>query len=260
MQTTWIASLLFLLAAGDAAFAAPPALPRAHTIAGVLNHRQLNGLHCGSAAVEIALDYQGPDTSQREIADVARASSEGTWTFDIVRAGHFSLLSAAQGRFYPHAAPLAGYSGRGLGYAAFGHSAQAPWFDELKGLIAQDMPVILLMWYAPDPDSGGHYRVLVGYDDDLEVVYFVDPWDRDLGHVVNPDGTVTWTYADFAVGWDYGASGIDVPYFGAARATPAAGPARDLAPAAAGSTGTRAVAVRVPRVAAAGSAAPARAA
>ena len=88
-------ALLLTQSAGAAA------LPAAHLIAGVPWHVQQNDLSCGDGALEIAYDYWGADVDQKEIADVARTSSIGTWSFDILRARQFSGLSAAQGAFYP---------------------------------------------------------------------------------------------------------------------------------------------------------------
>jgi hypothetical protein len=192
-----------------------PDLPRRHLIEGVTNHKQLTGLHCGAASLEIVFDYWGPDVSQRETANAARTSSSGTYTYDIVRAGHFSGLSAAQGRFYPHDVPVAGYTTRSLGYAAFSHASPSFWLDDLKALVAQGYPVLMLMWFAPVEGSGGHYRVLVGYDDDRGEVYFVDPWERDNGRLENPDGLITWTYAELQIGWNYPEDASPHPYFGA---------------------------------------------
>ena len=81
----------------------------------------------------------------------------------MVRTGHFSHLSAANGSFFPHNAPVAGFMGRPLGYASFSYSSDKFWFSELKGLIAADIPVLLLIKYAPNA-TAGHYRIIVGYN------------------------------------------------------------------------------------------------
>ena len=199
----------FALAAGNIR-------PPSHMISGVKQYSEITGLMCGPGALESVLDYYGPDISQRAMSNVARTSSIGTYVQDIVRTGHFSKLSAAQGRFYPNAIPKAGFAERPLGYAAFGHAQDTPWLEELKNLVAQDIPVIMLMLFSPDPDSGGHYRVLVGYDDTLGEAYFIDPWGRDLKHVTNADGTITWTYRDVVTAWNYPQYGSPLPYFAAA--------------------------------------------
>ncbi len=190
------------------------ASPTAYMITGVPQHKQINGLSCGPAALETMFDYRGEDIDQKSIADVARSSSVGTWTWDMVRTGHFSYLSAARGRFFPHDAPAAGFPERPLGYASFSYSSDTFWWPGLKGLIAADIPVLLLMKYSPTDDTG-HYRVIVGYDENKGEVYFIDPWGRDQGRVTNPDGTVTWNMTDFKNAWNYDRYGTLHPYWGA---------------------------------------------
>ncbi len=189
-------------------------LPKAHRISGVPYHRQMTGLSCGPASLEILYDFWGEDIDQKAIADVVRLSSIGTYTWDMVRAGFFSHLSSAQGRFYPRNAPKAGYPERPLGYASFEHSSDTFWWPDVKELIAHDIPVVLFMKYAPD-DESAHYRVLVGYDEEKGVVYFLDPWGRDLTRVANPDHTITWSMADFENAWNLTGYGTSRPYWGA---------------------------------------------
>ncbi|MCE8425555.1 MAG: C39 family peptidase [Candidatus Methanoperedens sp.] len=188
--------------------------PEAYRINEVPQHKQMNALLCGPGSLEIIFDFWGPDIDQKAIADVARSSSKGTNTWDMARTGHFSYLSAANGSYFSHYAPTAGFQQRQIGYASFNYSSETPWWNALKALVASNIPVLLLMKYAPDDDNG-HYRVIVGYDETKEVVYFIDPWDRDLGHVKNPDGTVTWTMADFKKAWNYSKYGAPHPYWGA---------------------------------------------
>jgi hypothetical protein len=187
-------------------------LPSAHMIM-VPWHQQMNGLFCGEGVLEAVYDYWGPDIDQKQIANVARSSSAGTWSFDIVRAGQFSNMSSAQGRFFPNDVPTAGYPKRALGYAAFPHSSDKFWSDDLKGLIAVDIPVILLMTFEPD-GGGGHYRTAVGYNDTKGEVYFSDPWGRDLKHQTNNTGITAWTYGELQSGWNYTAMGEAHPYWG----------------------------------------------
>jgi hypothetical protein len=193
---------------------AKAAVPRAHMIAGVPWHEQMNGLSCGAASLEIVFDYWGPDVDQKEIMNVARTSSMGTWTPDIVRAGHFSYLSDAQGSFFPAVGPWGGYEERHLGYAAFSHTSSKFWINELKALVANDIPVIVLMKYTP-LGGGGHYRVVIGYDDDQQLIYFSDPLGRDLNHLTGWTGVLSWSYSDFQMGWNYSEYGVIEPYFGA---------------------------------------------
>jgi hypothetical protein len=208
--------ILSLLSAASAADSMPEtdkAIPSSHMIANVPWHQQMNGLFCGEGVLEIVYDYWGPDIDQKQIANVARSSSAGTWSFDMVRAGHFSNMSSAQGSFFPHDIPIAGYPERALGYASFSYSADEFWLDDLKSLIAADNPVILLMTYEPD-GGGGHYRAAIGYDDSRRIVYFMDPWGRDLNHQTNWTGIAAWTYDELQSGWKYTAEGEDHPYWG----------------------------------------------
>jgi hypothetical protein len=177
-------------------------------------HQQLNALSCGAAALEIVYDYWGLDINQKEIMDVARTSSAGTWTFDMERAGQFSYLSDAQGRFFPHEAPMGGFIERSLGYASFSYSGTF-WLDDLKNLIDMNIPVTVLMSYTPS-GGGGHYRVVIGYDDSQQLVYFSDPWGRDTNHLTGWTGVISWSYSDFETGWSYIESGSTNPYFGVA--------------------------------------------
>jgi len=192
------------------------ALPASHFIANVPWHVQINGLLCGAGSLEGVMDYWGPDLNQKAIADVARSSSIGTWCYDVQRAGHFSCLSAAQGSFYPHDVPTAGFPERPLGYASFAHAADNIWLNDLKALIAADLPVIMLMHYTADSTSGGHYRIAIGYDDVQGVIFFSDPWGRDLKYLPGLTGVIAWSYADVAVGWNYVAYGTPQPFYGVA--------------------------------------------
>jgi hypothetical protein len=100
-----------------------------------------------------------------------------------------------------------------LGYASFPYSSDRFWLAELKALIASDTPVILLITYEPD-GGGGHYRTAIGYDDAAGVIYFSDPWGRDLKHQTDKAGITSWTYAELQSGWNYTAEGEAHPYWG----------------------------------------------
>lgn len=206
-------SLLAMASAADPEANTGGGLPSSYMIANVPWHQQMNGLFCGEGVLEGVYDYWGPDIDQKQVADVARSSSSGTWSFDMVRAGHFSNMSSAQGRFFPNDAPTAGYPERPLGYASFPHSSDKFWLDDLKGLIAADTPVILLMTFEPN-GGGGHYRTAIGYDDSKGIIYFSDPWGRDQNHQTNRTGITAWTYDEFQSGWNYTAEGEAHPYWG----------------------------------------------
>jgi len=211
-----IAIALGVLMAGslmpDISAGARTSLPTSHMIANIPYHQQMNGLSCGAGSLEMVFDYWGPDVDQKEIMNVARTSVMGIWIPDIVRTGQFSYLSSAMGSFFPNVGPYAGFNERGLGYAAFGFSSERFWLPELKTLIANDIPVIVCMTVAPT-GGGGHYRVVMGYDDARSLVYFIDTWGRDTLHLNNWTGILPWTYADFQSGWNYVEYGTH-PYFG----------------------------------------------
>ena len=176
-------------------------------------YQQMNGLLCGEGVLEGIYDYWGPDIDQKQIANVARSSSAGTWTADMVRAGHFSNMSSAQGRFFPHSVPEAGYSQRSLGYASFAYCSEEFWLDDLKRLISADIPVILLMTFEPD-GGGGHYRTAIGFNDSEGRIYFSDPWGRDQNHQTNWTGITAWSYGELESGWNYIAEGEAHPHWG----------------------------------------------
>ncbi len=208
-----VLSFLATAEAADPESGSDGGLPSSHMIANVPWHQQMNGLFCGEGVLEVVYDYWGPDIDQKQIADVARSSSSGTWSFDMVRAGHFSNLSSAEGRFFPHDVPVAGYPERPLGYASFPYSSDGFWLEDLKGLVAADIPVILLMTFEPS-GGGGHYRTAIGYDDSKGIVYFSDPWGRDQNHQTDWTGVTAWTYDELQSGWNYTAEGEDHPYWG----------------------------------------------
>jgi hypothetical protein len=124
-------------------------------------------------------------------------------------------LSDAQGKFFPAIGPYGGFEERPVGYASFSYRSTSFWFDELKTLVDMDIPVIVLMKYTPSGGEG-HYRVVVGYDDDQQLVYFSDPWGRDTNHLTDWTGVISWSYSDFGMGWNYIEAGSANPYFGAA--------------------------------------------
>jgi hypothetical protein len=212
-QFSLIAVMAVFIAIVPVGFGVNNGIPSAYMIDNVPWHQQLNALFCGEGDLEIVYDYYGPDIDQKEIANVARSSSSGTWTYDMVRAGQFSYMSSAQGRFFPNSVPATGYSERPLGYAAFSYSGDRFWLPELKSIIANKIPVIVLMTF--EPTGGiGHYRVAIGYNDTEGAIYFSDPWGRDEKHKTNRTGITRWTYNEFHRAWNYSAAGEWHPYFG----------------------------------------------
>jgi hypothetical protein len=139
-------------------------------------HYQDSSYYCGEASLEIVFDYWGPDIVQDDIGAVANVSpSLGTNHHDMRRACHFSYLSPAV-----QDSSLHGYNQRPLGYCgnhqrwSFG-SHYIDRYDDLRNLISSDYPVIVLTWYS-ESHYVGHYRVVKGYDDNLDVFVVHDPW------------------------------------------------------------------------------------
>ena len=132
--------------------------------------------YCGEAALEIVFDYWGVDIGQDDIGDVAdEVPHAGTNRTNMIRASHFSWISTAIQNPSLH-----GYDERPLGYCGSYQS----WnrvshyitrYEDLKTLICSDYPVLVLTWYSAG-HTAGHYRVVKGYDDDLDVFIVHDPW------------------------------------------------------------------------------------
>jgi len=99
----------------------------------------------------------------------------GTNRTNVIRASHFSWISTAI--LNP---ALQGYNQRPLGYCGIYQS----WnrlshvmtrYEDLKTLISSDYPILVLTWYSAG-HTAGHYRVIKGYDDNLDVFIVHDPW------------------------------------------------------------------------------------
>ncbi|UCE96734.1 MAG: C39 family peptidase [Candidatus Bathyarchaeota archaeon] len=170
----------------------------AHNEIEVPFHYQATDYYCGPACAEMVFDYYGEDISQFEIADVARTDPEymGTYTVDMVRAGHFSNQSTSVGNEQPGS--ITGYSLRKIGYASFERWDLT--INDLKTLINGGYPVILLMWYGPTHGSG-HYRVAIDYNETHMIVH--DPWPAIGwgGEIGGPN--VAFNYSTFLDLWEY---------------------------------------------------------
>ena len=168
--------------AGSGAVAAePPArvvgAPAAYDIEDVPYHVQETSYWCGPASLEMVFDYFGPDITQSEIAGVANAvSPNGCYNSELFRGAQFSSNSTSIQDPLLH-----GYTARGIGYG----SAYAKWengsslydsrYTDLKSLVSQDYPVLILTYY-DTPPSTGHFRVVKGYNDTLDEFIVHDPW------------------------------------------------------------------------------------
>jgi hypothetical protein len=153
-----------------------PSYPESYNIENVPFHYQETSWYCGMAALQMVFDYWGPFISQDDVGDVANEDpSYGSYADDLRRASHFSYISSAIQN-----PPLQGYDERDLGYCG----NEVFWsdgehyedrFDDLKNLIWNDYPVLVLTWYSSS-HSSGHYRVVKGYDDWLNHFIVHDPW------------------------------------------------------------------------------------
>ncbi len=140
-------------------------------------HQQINGYYCGPAALEMIMDYYGPDIPQEEIAEVARTYIEfgGTYTWELRRAAHFSDLSYSNGLAID--GTIKGYSERKLGYISFDGNLNNA--SCLKYLIDCGYPLLVIT--SSDPShTAYHFRVIIGYtlnpDGSIREFILNDPW------------------------------------------------------------------------------------
>ncbi|MGQ9586891.1 MAG: C39 family peptidase [Thermoplasmata archaeon] len=194
--------------------AAAESVPESYKIDGVPLYQQIDARGCGAASLQMVFDYYGPFIDQMEIYNAAR--SGGTTLPDMARAAQFSWMSTTAGNRFPNSA-VTGYTGRAIGYAGFYYAATEPWLDQLKYIVSQGYPVIVLVWWAPGYAGGDHYRVIVGYDDVEGVLIVNDPWSREYktdseyygstSQSANSNGQdtsfagVKWKYEDFLWTW-----------------------------------------------------------
>lgn len=215
--------------------AAAGGMPVSYKIEGVPLYQQIDARGCGAASVQMVLDYYGPFIDQREIYNAAR--SGGTTLPDMARAAQFSWMSTTAGDRFQYAV-VTGYTGRDIGYAGFFFASSEPWLDQLKYIVSQGYPVIVLVWWAPGYAGGDHYRVIVGYDDVEGVLIINDPWSREYkadseyygstSQFANGNAQDTsfagakWKYADFLWTWQCPTTRWGVPdlAYGAVLVTP----------------------------------------
>jgi len=176
--------------------------PSEWDIAGVPYHEQTTDWWCGPASLEMDFDYFGPDIDQGEIASVAdHGQSYGVYNNELARAAQFSSSSTSV-----QDSSLRGYTARSLGYAM----AQTTWEDgsalysrrysDLKALVSQNIPVLVLTYYW-NPPSSGHFRLVKGYSDARNVFIVHDPWYSGAPHGPDVNFNQTqfvdtlWTYS-----------------------------------------------------------------
>jgi len=187
-------------------------IPISHQIQNIPYHRQVTEYNCGDASLEMVFGYLNREIDQYQLDDVARTSdTDGTSSYDIVRAFQFSVMSSSQGLDEKEHEVKYGFKKYPLGLLSIGYSSAEFWIDELKSMIAQDIPIITLMAYATD-DRGGHFRVIYGYDDQSQTIYSLDPWDRQ-----GQPRLYNMSYSLFQSLWNYTEpdSPRGLPYFGA---------------------------------------------
>ena len=226
---------VFMACSSMGAFA-EDSLPSSYLIEGVPLYQQIDAKGCGAVSLQMVFEYYGPFIDQREIYNAAR--SGGTTLPDMARAAQFSHLSTTMGDRFPDA-EVTGYTGRDIGYAGFFYASTEPWLDELKSIVSQGYPVIVLVEWMPDYDGGDHYRVVIGYDDDRGVLLMRDGWVREFKDDQEYDGSTSqyasdnakdddyipfeMTYDDFMETWselDTDIWGVPGKFYGAVLVTP----------------------------------------
>lgn len=159
-------------------------------------HYQENNYYCGPAALEMVFDSYGEDIPQSEVADAARTAPYVTYTDEMRRAGHFSNFSASSGEEMP--TNITGYSLRKLGYGAFEQGGLT--ISQLKSLIDNGYPIIVLMWFTP-AKVYGHYRVVVGYNETHIILH--DPWNKEAWGDTYGGPDVAMPESTFLDLWEY---------------------------------------------------------
>ena len=159
--------------------------PSSYQIENIPYHRQITRYACGDASFEMVYHHYRQDLDQRAIIDVARTSfAVGTNTFDLIRAAHFSSISSSPvNYFYPSQAPSNGWKKTiPRGMISFGYYSSQCWIEELKDIIAQGYPIIVLNHFSMT-SPGGHFRVAMGYNESS--ITLLDPWDRDWPRIIS---------------------------------------------------------------------------
>ncbi|MFH1143281.1 MAG: C39 family peptidase, partial [Candidatus Eisenbacteria bacterium] len=163
-------------AGGSIAVAAPASrYPAEYDIVSCPHYYQTTSYHCGPASLRMVFDYWEMSIGQMMIGRVSNCTDPyGTSADDMRRAGHFSHLSTAV-----QDPTLHGYSQRPYGYASMDCYWSGIHYDtrysDLKELVSSDVPILPLMWYSASHASG-HFRVIKGYSDPLDVFIVHDPW------------------------------------------------------------------------------------
>jgi predicted double-glycine peptidase len=130
----------------------------------IRNVRQLRNL-CGPAALATVLGYWGIDASLEEIAaDTFHPAVQATHVSDLVR---FCTGRGVNARMYRGNLP------------------------DLKRRVADNVPMVVLQmsrW----PAGSAHYRVVIGYDDDLQSLIVLDPDRPGVWRILYHEFTRLW--------------------------------------------------------------------
>lgn len=146
----------------------PPPLPQSTLLSG-LRHEYQGWNNCAPTTMGMVLSYFARPEAQYEIASFLKPDPND------------KNVSPSE---------LAAYA-RSIGFQA--HVGVAGDLDLLKRLLAAGLPVIVEFWFEPEPDDGmGHYRVLVGYDEEAGAFHAHDSY-------VGPN--LTLAYADLDAVW-----------------------------------------------------------
>jgi hypothetical protein len=187
------------------------ARPPAYNISGIPYHYQITDWYCCLASLQMIFSYYGEEIGQDDLGDVANdVPGVGCYHDGIFRAGLFSGMSTAIQN-----PSLEGYVERQLGYASsdywFGYmGSDALRLELLKTLIYEHCPILVSTWYS-GPGSGGHCRVVKGYDDNLGVIVIHDPWYS--GVLSGPNMLIDQaTFVYWWVDWSYGESFFFSPW------------------------------------------------
>lgn len=141
-----------------------------HLIASVPFEECAANNYCGPAALTMVLNFWDGKRSfnQREVASqVFDAHSQATYGSELV--------------LYPRTKGFVSYSSRGC-------------LRQLREIVAEGIPVIVLMKTSRQVEKG-HFRVVIGFDDDSRVLIFHDPYFGDR---------VAMGLEDFESLWDLG--------------------------------------------------------
>ncbi|MDD5455200.1 MAG: C39 family peptidase [Candidatus Ratteibacteria bacterium] len=125
---------------------------KGHLIKDVPFYKQKERNYCGPAVLSMVLNYwdEHKTFSQEEIVeDIFDPTVEITNNSEMV--------------FYPYSNNFSVFSFNGN-------------VEQLKNLVREDIPIIILQRVVGKIVNKGHYRVVVGYDDNQNIIIVNDPW------------------------------------------------------------------------------------